>query len=235
MEPEDYRELPRGVLTKQQREHLLGFLDEDPAEDRDKIRMREHRIKKHIRAALLDFALLERTLTRHPWIKTAIDPGYDTEISDSGVEFIRDVEDGELSAGIGNTFRLFYQVLTPVERPGNPTEFTLELSQSVHRALDRMDVERDVSGRYSVFFDVEEQEVLDLSEVKAAYDRGEFLLEKEINQLYWAGMISYDESVEALQRQGFESLEDEPKYSERYRELRDERIEQRQQTAARDE
>jgi len=187
--PEEFIDRPRGILTRQQREHLLGLLDEDLDEDADAIRQRNYRIRRHIRHSLIDFVVLSQVTD------PAITQVFDDFDRDTGSESPHD-QDSELAEGIDALFEFLYYHLGTAD--ASESAFHWFLDQGVRDALGRLNAEEGASVYPKYVYTVTGLEhKVPLEKVKEDYEAGEFVFHEEIDQLYLADVLSYSEMKDA--------------------------------------
>lgn len=191
MDDSEFVDRPRGILTKQQREHLMGLLDEDPDEDADKMRMRNHRIREHIRHSLLDFQLLSGVFDEVDMVEEALEPA-------TG-ETPYDPDDVDLALALEAVFSVLYRALGPLDPTEERSAFEHLLDGGVSDALRRMHAKQGQSvnpNRIALATDI--GEVVPLRELQERYDQGEYLHVNELRELYWAGRLSSEELQSAI-------------------------------------
>lgn len=200
VEPGDFIERPRGLLTKKERKHLVGELKEDPQEDADAIRQREYRISQHLRHALIDFYLL----VSQPELGDDLESLRDSynQAPDSWAS-----EDPLLAGGLGSLFELlFYYLGSKVPETGSP--FGDFCAPAVERSLVRMYAEDGVSVDPDVHLVFDPGERVPTERVKQDYEDGKLLFENEIAHLGIVGEIDHGETLDALDdlRQAVEAM-----------------------------
>jgi hypothetical protein len=188
--PDEFIERPRGILTKQDRRHLLDLLDEHPEEDANTVRQREYRIRQHIRHSLIDFTLLA--------------------VANKGIGHVFEQlkrpadDDPELAEGLKRLFTFLFEHLGSVD---SVSPFTFLFNSGVAEGIERKYVEQGVSTRVnSVEIEVDREGKVPIDDLKETYDSGGFLLRAEIIHLLWAGEITYDEAVQAIDEWSFEGF-----------------------------
>jgi hypothetical protein len=191
MDDSEFIDRPRGILTKQQREHLMGLLNEDPNEDTDKIRMRNHRIREHIRHSLLDFQLLSGVFDEVDMVEEALEPAAGSNPYDP--------DDVELALALESVFSVLYRALGACDPTKSQAAFDHLLNSGVSDALRRMYVKQGKSvnpNRIALAADI--GEVVPLEELEERYDQGDYIHINELRELYWAGCISSAELQSAI-------------------------------------
>mgnify|MGYP006295859821 FL=1 len=131
MNDSEFVDRPRGILTKKERKHLMGMLDEDPVEDSDKIRMRNRRIREHIRHSLLDFELLSGVYDEVDMIEEVFEPA-----SGEGTPY--DPDEVELALALEGLFSVLYRGLGSLDPTEERSAFEHLLNAGVSDALRRM-------------------------------------------------------------------------------------------------
>lgn len=223
VEPDDFIDRPRGILTKKERKHLAGRLDEDPQEDADAIRQREYRISQHLRHGIIDFSLL----VSQPELGDGLESLRDSynQTPDSWAS-----KDPLLTGGLGSLFELlFYYLGSKIPETGSP--FGDICAPAVERSLVRMYAEEGVSVDPEVQLLFAPGERVPTERVKRDYEDDKLLFENEIAHLGIVGEIDRGEMLDALDdlRQTVETMSPEEREA-----WRTERKEQRAAAAIED-
>lgn len=172
----------------------MGLLDEDPDEDSDAIRMRNHRIRQHIRHAFIDFTLLSRV--SDPAIERVLEDLNGDE-DESKVPYTADFA---LANGIEELFRFLYLHLGEIDS-GSVSEFDLLFFNGVRKAREEMYAAEGLSVEHEfVHIIPSENEKVPIAAVKEAFEAGDYLSRSEIDHLFWAGEISYTDREDALEK-----------------------------------
>lgn len=231
MDRAEFIDRPRGILTKQQREHLTGGLNEDPEEDSDKIRMRERRIRQHLRHSLIDFQILAKTYDGllEPVFADLMDPETNPLTADD-----------PLRGGIEGVFTLLYRALLDFDFENGVDDhvFNLFLDRGVSEAVEWEYARRgfSVEPAFTLFKVHGTEPAVSVGQLKEEYDQGERLFMSEVKDLYWAGEISYEEYQDYDSFADLETLEEEHDEGavDVYQSLFEERSKQREEVAVED-
>ena len=195
----DLIDRPRGVLTRKERKHLMGLLDEDPDANADTIRQREYRIRKHIRHSIIDAIIIAGA--------------YDSNIDQVFTDLHRVVDhvdnnsnawaegrfpdqiDQWLTNGVEELFDLLYLAL------GSPdtaalSSFRLLLRRGVSSALVNLYAWYGLSVTPSAVLRIDLGDIVSLNSIKTAHEDGEPISNQEAKALHHANRISYDELAE---------------------------------------
>jgi len=188
MEPEEWADRPRGVLTKKDRRYLLNQLDEPNDPDSNANTQREYRIRQHLRHSLIDFQLLASAYDG------LLEPVFDDLTEDENILLS---DDNILRHGIDGVFTLLYRGLLDFDTDEglDDRRFYTVLTMGVNEAVSREYARRGVSVEPSqpVFQVHGTAPAVPLGKLKEAYDDGQLLLSNEMKHLYWGGYVSYEE------------------------------------------
>jgi hypothetical protein len=199
----DLIDRPRGILTRKERKHLIGLLDEDLDANADAIRQREYRIRQHIRHSIIDAVIIAGAYDYNiDQVFTDLDRVvYDADmINDStnlGPKRGRspDQADQSLADGVEELFDLLYLALGSTDTSA-VSSFRLLLKQGVSSALVNLYAWYGLSVIPSVALRIELGDIVPLNSIKTAHEDGEPISNQEAKALLHANRISYDELVE---------------------------------------
>lgn len=228
MDDEDVGELidrPRGILTKKERKQILGELDEDPDDPTvaERIRGRRRRIRTHLEQSLIDFQILNQA-SPHLFI-----PVFD-QINEAWFDSdAQSIPYTPLVGGITALFSLLHKVLGSVEPIEGGAPFEHLLGWGVSESLiDVYAGARNISIDPVVSLEIDLGEKVPITEVKAVFDRDEFVTQPELRALHSAGELDYETYIEEWEK--VEALS-----PEKYDELYEQRLRDRQKVSSTDE
>lgn len=181
----------------------MGLLDEDPEENADAIRQREYRIRQHIRHSLIDFRIIARL--------------YDGNLEKVFEDLHRDIDpkggkpfpnrtDPYLADGIEGVFEFLYLGLGSTNSEAS-SSFRWLLEQGIQSALVRLYAYNGMSVEPDAWLNISPGEVVPIGEVREVYEDGEYVSRKEMEALFWAGVIDH-ETVAAYKEEDLPPLEE---------------------------
>lgn len=199
----DWIDRTRGILTKNERKHILGELDEELDEDdvdsekiAERIRIREHRLRDHIANSLIDFVILTipgvapvEAVFDEVWEGWSVNEDTDSELPDT-----------PLVDGLVSIIDLLYRQLGSVYE-GERGPFKSIFLEGVTIALRNLYLEdRDLMSEPSVDLGIHPGPLVPIEKLKTALEEEESLAPIELITLHRADELS-DEEYETKQRE----------------------------------